>query len=686
MQQRFQNSTFERWQLPANQSVSEALATLQANDLVAYAEPNYIWQKHKLPNDPLLSQSWALNNIGQTVPSANEQGELVYINGTPGADLDLRQAWDITTGSRDVVIAVIDDGMDMDHPDLRANLWTNPDEIPNDGLDNDGNDYIDDIHGWDMLDQDNNPDHEPADFHGTLVAGSAGAVGNNAEGVSGSAWQVSLMPLRTGLDTASILEAFEYVIQENVPIVNASWGGKNYSQALAEGVNRLEQAGVLLIVSAGNHQINNDYIPIYPASYQNANILAVSASTATGTAATWAHHGQTSVDLAAPGAWVFLPTVPSTGEAEGIYKEGFHFYGYADGTSFSAPYAAGVAALLKTRYPNADYRELKARLITGTRPFDNNWQYLSTTNGRLSALKALQAQASPVLLVRDVMTKDEAGQRINRYDSDRQYTLSLELENIWQNASAVTATLHSPDDFITIEQAQANYTNIPAHTSKRRETFRFTLQENAQQRPLRFEVTLKADNQPAVKRRFFLENVQTMDQAMIVLDGEGEVSDVIQPEEHTYFNQANALGLKLPEGYRLLTGIDMQFKQAMTMGDNPLLGWRLSYLPQSSELFSCKNQVCDQQVNIDPNANNEFIYPVVDGGALDADKSANGQITSTLVLLQRCEPNVSCKQASSDGGGGGRTDYYLLGLLLLLAAYKPISNKYKQASQTLLKN
>jgi len=237
LQQRFQNSTFERWQLPTDQSVSEALATLQASDLVTYAEPNYIWQKHKLPNDPLLAQSWALNNIGQTVPSANEQGELIYINGTPGADLDLRQAWAITTGRHDVVIAIIDDGIDMDHPDLRANLWVNPDEISNDGLNHDG----------------------------------------------------------------------------------------------------------------------NDYIPIYPASYQNANILAVSASTATGKAATWAHHGQTSVDLAAPGASVFLPTDPDTTETGAVYKDGFHFYGYTQGTSFSALYVAGVAALLKTHYPNADY-------------------------------------------------------------------------------------------------------------------------------------------------------------------------------------------------------------------------------------------------------------------------------------------------------------------------------------------
>ena len=212
--------------------IEEALAELRGNPLVEYAEPNYIVRAVLMPNDPQFAQLWGLHNTGQT-------------GGTPDADIDAPEAWDIHRGSSDVIIAVIDTGVAYNHPDLDdgldSNIWTNDVElngIP--GIDDDGNGYVDDIYGWDFVGEDN----DPTDFyaHGIHVAGTVAAIGSNATGITGVNWLASIMPLRIfgafGYgDAAKAIEAIFYAVDNGARVINASWGGEGFSQALYDAIS-----------------------------------------------------------------------------------------------------------------------------------------------------------------------------------------------------------------------------------------------------------------------------------------------------------------------------------------------------------------------------------------------------------------------------------------------------------------
>lgn len=294
------------WRLPPGLTVQQAVAALSDNPNVKYAEPNYIFRAHVLPNDPFFYHSqWSLNNWG-------------YILGTPDADIDAPEAWDVQTGSADVVVGVIDTGIDYTHEDLADNMWVNPGEVIN-GIDDDGNGYVDDVWGWDFVNNDNDPidDHG----HGTHVAGIIGAKGDNGIAVSGVNWTVTLMPLKF-LDSAGdgwtddAIEAVLYAAGFGVRVTNNSWGGGRKSRALEDAI---ESSGALFVASAGNDGSSHK---MYPAAYNLDNVISVAATDQYDELWSFSNYSASWVDLGAPGVSVLstAPTVDCTlcGNEDGV--------------------------------------------------------------------------------------------------------------------------------------------------------------------------------------------------------------------------------------------------------------------------------------------------------------------------------------------------------------------------------
>jgi subtilisin family serine protease len=293
----FRKIRTEQIQLPPGMSVSEGVAYYRSSPDVEYAEPNYIVHAANFPDDPLFGQLWGLHNTRQT-------------GGTDDADIDAPEAWDISTGSSSIIIAVIDSGVALDHPDLAPNIWTNEGEdypACNDGIDNDGNGYIDDCHGWDFLDDDN----DPTDYngHGTHVAGIIAAAGNNSTGVTGVMWSARIMPLRflgvTGSGTtAGAISAILYASAKGAHVINNSWGGEGLSQLLKDAI---EASSAVVVCAAGNYGTNIDSPDnsFYPASFSSPNIISVAAVDHNDILAPFSNYGVSSVDVAAPGDKIF---------------------------------------------------------------------------------------------------------------------------------------------------------------------------------------------------------------------------------------------------------------------------------------------------------------------------------------------------------------------------------------------
>ncbi len=290
--------------LPDDVAVGEAVGTLEANPDVAYAEPNFERKAAAIPNDPEYPELWALPKMGMPA------------------------AWDLATGSTSVIVAVIDTGVAYDHPDLAPNIWTNDD--PAGGGDSDGNGFVDDTHGWDFVQE----DAVPLDFHyhGTHVAGTIGAKGNNNLGLPGVNWDVSLMPVRAGdfygsFDSSDTIAAYTYACQNGARVVNGSFGGPGFSQAELDAINSPACANTLFVFAAGNDGYNMDTVgPLeYPCAYNTARIICVAASNETDGRASFSNYGATSVDIAAPGTDIFSasPVWDFVGQLESFEDPGF---------------------------------------------------------------------------------------------------------------------------------------------------------------------------------------------------------------------------------------------------------------------------------------------------------------------------------------------------------------------------
>lgn len=294
---------FLRMKVKAGQSMASAMNALAAQPWVAYVEPNYIYKATAMPNDPDYGLYWGLQNTGQTVNGAS---------GFAGKDMAASKAWDINTDCTAITVAVIDTGVDYNHPDLAANIWSNTAEIPGNGVDDDANGFIDDVRGWDFVQGDN----DPMDFahHGTHVAGTIGASGNNGTGGTGVCWNATIMPLRVLGSTGSgfssdILAAINYAVANGAKVINMSLGGGGFSNLMNRAI--ANAPNVLFVIAAGNDGTNNDLTPSYPASYNQPNIIAVAATTQTDSLASFSNFGATSVDVGAPGTNI-RSTVPPT--------------------------------------------------------------------------------------------------------------------------------------------------------------------------------------------------------------------------------------------------------------------------------------------------------------------------------------------------------------------------------------
>ncbi|HJQ28686.1 MAG TPA: S8 family peptidase [Rubrobacter sp.] len=368
--------------LPPDLTVSEGIQAYENSPDVAYAEPNFKLYPTATPNDPLFSRMWALNNTGQT-------------GGTIDADIDAPEQWNTNTGSPLTVVAVIDEGMDINHPDLKANIYTNTVEANGDkGVDDDRNGYVDDVHGFDFANNDASVyDPDPltgkGEEHGTHVAGTIAAVGNNGAGVTGVNWQAKIMPLKflgpNGGYTSDAVEALDYAVKNGVKISNNSWGGGGKSQALQDAIARADSAGHLFVTAAGNGGAdgigdNNDVTPNYPANYPNSNIISVAATDSRDRLAAFSNFGVNTVDLAAPGVSI-LSTLPG------------NTYGNYSGTSMATPHVTGVAALIKSQNPTADDGAMKAQILqfAEKKPSLKN---KVATGGRLNAYATLTQQVA----------------------------------------------------------------------------------------------------------------------------------------------------------------------------------------------------------------------------------------------------------------------------------------------------
>ena len=288
---------YQQVKLPPGVDIEEALELYLEDPDVEHAEPNYlVYADLAPPDDTHFNRLWGLHNTGQNVNGTN---------GTDDADIDAPEAWDVTTGSSDVVVAVVDSGVDVNHPDIAANIWTNPGEIAANGIDDDGNGYIDDVRGWDFYANDNDP--RDANGHGTHVAGTIAAAGDNAAGITGVSWSAQIMVLRF-LDawgngsTANAIAAIEYANEMGADIINNSWGGGAYVQSLKDAI---DASDALVVCAAGNSGNNNDSFPHYPSSYSSANIIAVAASDQDDNRASFSNYGRFSVDVAAPGTNIY---------------------------------------------------------------------------------------------------------------------------------------------------------------------------------------------------------------------------------------------------------------------------------------------------------------------------------------------------------------------------------------------
>jgi subtilisin family serine protease len=310
--------------VPKGKNANNIIGALKADPSVLYAQPNYKYYPRTLPNDSLYSNLWGLHNEGQ-------------FEFTHDMDIDLPEALGVFNGStsEELVIGVIDTGIDINHPDLQQNIWTNPNEIANNGIDDDRNGYIDDVNGWDFYHFDNTVyDANDLDEHGTHVAGTIAAVANNSTGVAGIAPNVKIMPLKflgpDGGSTSDAILAIEYAAKMGVKVTNNSWGGGPFEQALYDAI---KNSNSLFVAAAGNDGLDNDVEPSYPDSYDLDNIISVAAINGYGHLAGFSNYGNYSVDIAAPGEFI-QSTVPKKNEfgaaAEinnGTYKAIFNGFG-----------------------------------------------------------------------------------------------------------------------------------------------------------------------------------------------------------------------------------------------------------------------------------------------------------------------------------------------------------------------
>jgi subtilisin family serine protease len=341
----------------------------------------------KIDRDAIVKPSVVAQSVPTRIPDDARYSELWGLQ-----NMDMEAAWDIETGSSETVVFTIDTGIDPTHPDLQANIWSNPEEIPGNGIDDDNNGYIDDVHGIDTFNGDSDPEDDYG--HGTHVAGTIGAQADNALGVTGVNWEVKIGACKfigaAGWgDDEGAIQCFDYILGlkeagVNVVATNNSWGGSGFNQVLHDAIEANITAGILPVMAAGNEAANNDSNPHYPCAYSFSGVpgdsLCVAAIDSGNNLAGFSNYGPTSVDLAAPGVSI-LSTVPDFVDASG--------YMTASGTSMATPHVTGLAALLAANKPDSSLSEIREAILCGAVP-TTSLDGKVLTGGRANAYNSLQ--------------------------------------------------------------------------------------------------------------------------------------------------------------------------------------------------------------------------------------------------------------------------------------------------------
>ena len=381
----------EKVVLRPGEGVPEAISGYENRPDVEFAEPNYkVTAETIASTDPYISEQWYLDKVR------------------------VWGGWAKTSGSPDTVIAVLDTGVDLDHPDLKDNIWINKGEVPNDGADNDGNIYVDDVNGWDFVAGDNNPRPDFKEWwftkegidHGTIIAGIAAAVGNNARGIAGVAWKSKIMSVRV-LDSAgsgdvlTVIEGIDYAVEKGVDVINLSFIGSGFSKSLFLALERAYNAGVVVVAAVGNQGglgKDLDEEPLYPVCYYGGDgeniVIGVAATDRDDKKTVFSNYGTKCVDVSAPGVDVWSTVAYNPGEV------GFDQYysGGWSGSSVAAPLVAGTAALIKSLNPNLGVPEVRNLLTVNADNIDNlNPEYAGKLGkGRLNITRTIEAAALTV--------------------------------------------------------------------------------------------------------------------------------------------------------------------------------------------------------------------------------------------------------------------------------------------------
>ena len=488
--------------LKSNDNIEKAQEKLAKQKYVVYAEYEAINRFRYTPNDPEFSQQWHHKVIQ-----------------TP-------DVWDYTKGSKEIVVAITDSGVKWNHPDLADNIWINEAELPGitinwasgsiiggDGRDNDGNGRIDDIMGWDFVDNDNNPyQYHPGSAHGTHVAGCAGAVGDNGVGVAGAALTVSIMICKgspTGEEAKGVQYGYQqikYAADTGADIINCSWGGPGSGGTATTTVNNATQNGSLVVVAAGNDNTeHNSSYRDYPADVPSA--LCVAASGPGDIKAGFSDYGEP-IDLMAPGANIRAPWIQNN-------------YSTQSGTSMASPVVAGVAALVKTLHPHLGPTDIKDRLMfTCDYVDDLNPNYAGLLGfGRLNAFKAVMFDLIPNLSIFDYSVEEANGDMDGVPNPGEEVNLFVHIFNEldWLTAADVTATLSTNASGVEIIQDTIGYPVIDGGSVSfnTRNPFIFKTDEFISNLTIPFKVTITANHnaQFPYEKSFDLEVDLSLQQA-----------------------------------------------------------------------------------------------------------------------------------------------------------------------------
>jgi subtilisin family serine protease len=419
--EKFRRTGLSVLKLSKGKTVNQTLAVLRNDPSVLYAEPDYIIKIDSIPDDTYYGDLWGVTRISAA------------------------EAWQYTMGSKSVVVAVIDTGVDYTHHDLTSNIWTNADEIPGNGIDDDHNGYIDDIHGYDFRNNDSDPfdDHG----HGTHCAGTVGGVGFNSLGIIGVSPIVTIMPVKflaadgTG-STSGAIRAIEYAVANGAKILSCSWGGGEYSTALLEAINMADSYGVTVIAAAGNNKVNTDVTPQFPSCYQTSNIISVGASTEDELPANFSNFGLLSVDLFAPGQFI-LSTYPG------------QLYRRFSGTSMATPHVSGTLALYLSSAEGITPAALRQSLIN-TSDKITAYSGLCVSGGRMNTGEmVISSNPSPYLDITSVTVTGGDGDSFP--ESGETVSLNIEIINKGEVLRDSTSTLYAMNNDVEVITSVSTY-------------------------------------------------------------------------------------------------------------------------------------------------------------------------------------------------------------------------------------